>query len=335
MSVSQIERSTEEGQIYLRHLRLLEQVQEDQHEAMTCPIFTMPVLKYVQSSVIDISQEPFPQYGLFAGLSDGLSVENDRLTSAAADNLDCRVFFNVAAPSSIFICGSQGSGKSHTLSCLLENCLLSSYVGKLPSPLTGLVFHYDTFISDDGGSTCEAAFLSSNPEVKVRVLCSPTNIRTIQASLPSFERNRRRLTQLQKAYHALNVQIEPLRIQQSDLNTKRMLDLMAVSRDDGPIPLYMHTVKRVLREMRIEQQNKGTTFDYIQFKDLIMAADLTPAQLGPLKQRLDTLESFMPDVQTSHCIDGVRNRKAKSPKQVGNDWSSQVGYLNPLLSDRI
>jgi hypothetical protein len=33
-----------------------------------------------------------------------------------------------------------------------------------------------------------------------------------------------------------------------------MLDFMAVNTEDGPIPLYLHAVNRVLREMRMEQQ---------------------------------------------------------------------------------
>jgi hypothetical protein len=114
-------------------------------------------------------QRPFTQYGLLAGDIHGLST-------------DPRIFFNVSAPSSTFICGSQGSGKSHTLSCLLENCLLPCEVNTLPNPLTGIVFHYDTFVSDSGGSPCEAAFLSSNNDIQVRVLCAPTNVGQIRAS---------------------------------------------------------------------------------------------------------------------------------------------------------
>lgn len=98
---------------------------------------------------------------------------------------DRRLFFNVTTPSSIFICGSQGSGKSHTLSCLLENCLAISDATVLPKPLSALLFHYDAFISDDGGSPCEAAYLASLSGVKVRVICAPTNLRTIQVSLIS------------------------------------------------------------------------------------------------------------------------------------------------------
>jgi hypothetical protein len=102
------------------------------------------------------------------------------------DLADKRLFFNITTPSSIFICGSQGSGKSHTLSCLLENCLADSDATVLPRPLSALLFHYDTFISDDGGSPCEAAFLASLPGIRVRVICAPTNLSTIQVSLVIF-----------------------------------------------------------------------------------------------------------------------------------------------------
>jgi hypothetical protein len=91
-----------------------------------------------------------------------------------------RVFFNISVPSSAFICGSRDSGKSHTLSCLLENCLMKSDVSALESPLAGLLFHYDSFTSDVRGAPCEAAHLASNSSVRVRVLCSPTNLETIK-----------------------------------------------------------------------------------------------------------------------------------------------------------
>lgn len=122
------------------------------------------------------------------GLLAALSLERHDASDTPPfhqDDADRRLFFNVTTPSSIFICGSQGSGKSHTLSCLLENCLADSDATILPRPLSALLFHYDTFISDDGGSPCEAAFLASLSGVQVRVVCAPTNIRTIQVS-PSF-----------------------------------------------------------------------------------------------------------------------------------------------------
>lgn len=118
-----------------------------------------------------------------------------------------------------------------------------------------------------------------------------------------------------------NIEIEPLRINQSDLNSKRMLDLMAVNNADGPMPLYLHTVYRVLREMRIEQQEAGTGFSYTKFKERVLMADLSPGQLGPLTQRLDTLESFMPNTQTMTI---KSKKKFKPDGQYGNDWASEV-----------
>ena len=96
---------------------------------------------------------------------------------------------------------------------------------------------------------------------------------------------------------------------------------MAVSRSDGPMPLYLHAVNRILREMRIEQQEMGTGFSYATFQDRIARTEMTPAQLSPLTQRLDTLESFMPNTQTGAIFP---RRKGKPVRQYGNDWTSEV-----------
>ena len=121
---------------------------QEQHEIPVTPIFTQ--------SVFDISQESFTQYGLLGGISDRLGLTTATYTGSASlfgfiltpftkktakirndpvPTGDSSLFFNIAAPSSAFICGSQGSGKSHTLSCLLENCLVKSEVNKLENPL--------------------------------------------------------------------------------------------------------------------------------------------------------------------------------------------------------
>lgn len=96
-----------------------------------------------------------------------------------------------------------------------------------------------------------------------------------------------------------------------------MLDLMAVSQDNGPIPLYMHTVKRILREMRMAQQKNRTGFNYGEFKEKILSSGLTPAQLAPLSQRLDTLESFMPNIQA-----GAQSKRKE--KLSGSGWNPKV-----------
>jgi hypothetical protein len=170
--------------LYNYHLSLLTpgSTEREIQEATVAPIFTMPVLEQAEAAASNNSLPTFPQYGLLAGITNGPQDGMAHDEPARLPDQDPRIFFNIAAPSSTFICGSQGSGKSHTLSCLLENCLIPSDANKLPRPLTGLVFHYDMFFTDVGGSPCEAAFLASDPQIKVRVLCSPTNLRTIRVS---------------------------------------------------------------------------------------------------------------------------------------------------------
>ncbi|KAL2135021.1 hypothetical protein VTI74DRAFT_10058 [Chaetomium olivicolor] len=283
------------------HVGLLQHRPEldELNEIKTTPIFTEAVRKYAMSLACKGQGTPFSQYGLLAG---DISGSTDDVAS------DPRIFWNVAAPSSFFICGSQGSGKSHTLCCLLENALAQCNANLLPRPLTGIVFHYDTFISDSGGSPCEVAWLSSNSNIKVRVLCPPTNIRALQRLYKKFP----------------NIKIEELRLNESDLNTKRMLDLMAVT-TGGTLPLYLHVVQRILRDLRIEQQKSGKGFNYSAFKKSLAAENLSEMQLAPLKQRLETLESFMVESQATAFNMFGRQKTTSTAK--GTSWAPQNSHL--------
>ncbi|KKY38925.1 hypothetical protein UCDDA912_g01060 [Diaporthe ampelina] len=285
-----------------RRRQLLSRADKDSgglDEIKTAPIFTETARAQAerQASSSVVGDQSFSQYGLLAG-------------DASDDESDELFYYNVAAPSSTFICGSQGSGKSHTLSCLLENSLFPSVANELPRPLTGIVFHYDTFIGDSQGSPCEAAYLSTNAAVRVRVLCAPTNIATIRRTYAGLP----------------NVAIEPLSIREQDLTTKRMMDLMAVKKGET-MPLYMHVVNRVLRELRLRQQQTGESFNYRAFKVLLAREDLTDSQRVPLAQRLETLESFMAPPQEA----AVTHKKKKAvaaaavAKPAGNDWVTPEG----------
>jgi hypothetical protein len=154
-------------------LLTLENGDEDAEELAATPIFTQAVLQYGSS----LRNHPFTQYGLLGGMIQDSCMAGNSAKHVAKDP---RLFFNTTAPSSVFICGSQGSGKSHTLGCLLENCLMQSGANVLPRPLTGIVFHYDPWVSASRGSPCEAAYLASVKEVSVRVLCPPTNVKQIE-----------------------------------------------------------------------------------------------------------------------------------------------------------
>lgn len=154
------------------HLSLLslDSSSTQNEESSRGPVFTASALNQSRAGPL--------QYSLLGGVKKVTTTSP--YPEEAFLEQDPRLFFNVAAPSSTFICGSQGSGKSHTLSCILEGCLIPSIAGELHRPMTGVVFHYDTFISDSGGSPCEAAFLASHSSVNVRVLCAPTNLATIK-----------------------------------------------------------------------------------------------------------------------------------------------------------
>ncbi|KAL8992992.1 MAG: hypothetical protein Q9188_007448 [Gyalolechia gomerana] len=227
-------------------------------------------------------------------------------------NYDPRIFLNVNAPWSTFICGSQGSGKSYTLSCILENCLIPSGLGQLPSPLAAIVFHYDTFTSYGSRQLCEAAYLCSSG-VPVKVLVSPTNfwrMKQMYENLPLSSPSSRK------------PEVIPMKFQDKHLDVTRMMSMMAVSDKDGPIPLYV--ILRILREMAVESQG-APGLDYDAFRKKVDAEAFTGQQIKPLKLRLELLESFM-DRRPSKTEEGQQAPTfpdTKAGRQARSKWFLQ------------
>ncbi|KAK8236630.1 hypothetical protein HDK77DRAFT_295197 [Phyllosticta capitalensis] len=190
------------------------------------------------------------------------------------------LFLNTNAPFSVFLCGSQGSGKSHTLSCILEGCLLrepdAAAIGRLSQALEAIVFHYDAW--SVGGGICEAAHLASQG-IKVRVLASPSNYWALERAYRKEVRGGR-------------VEVGVLKLSEADLSAKRMLTLMAFDGHEGKVPLYMEVIHRILRDMGAAAQGRSG-FNYTLFKQLLDAERFTPDQRGPLNLRLQLLESLM------------------------------------------
>lgn len=202
-------------------------------ELKTAPLFTWPV-KSVSSTYLSSNTLRHPDEGCSADpVCQGLTEPTSPFTQYAVlgselastqrpdrSEMENAVFLNTNAPWSAFLCGSQGSGKSHTLSCILENCLMSTPdVGKTPKPLSGIVFAYDAHSAD---FACEAAHMAT--EIPVRVLVSPSNFRrmkTLYEKLPG------------------DVQVYPLLLKGQHLNTERMMKMMAFSTAEGAVPLYM------------------------------------------------------------------------------------------------
>ncbi|KAF3311128.1 hypothetical protein TWF173_008581 [Orbilia oligospora] len=88
-----------------------------------------------------------------------------------------------------------------------------------------------------------------------------------------------------------NVTIREFQLNPSQLNIDTMFDLMSVRENSGL--LYMDIVRRVLRDMAIENNATNKPFDYDKFKKLLFQGELVGMQSRPLKQRLTILESFI------------------------------------------
>ncbi|KAK3673914.1 hypothetical protein LTR78_006116 [Recurvomyces mirabilis] len=234
----------------------------DQEELRNSPLFSLSVRHNIDNSTN--KAKIFPQYGLL-----GYDLEN-----VDEDGDIEPILFNVDAPHSTFICGSQGGGKSYTLSAVLENCLLKNKtVNHLALPIAGLVFHYDlnSTLANETATLCSL-------EIKVRVLASAANLVEI----------RRRYSALEGANNHLTV--EALLFRDSQLDANSMKKLMAFSDQEGSVPLYMEIIEHELRQMK--KASKPFNFKAFRTK-LEDDKNFNPAQKSMMKQRFDLLQEFM------------------------------------------
>ena len=234
-------------------------------------------------------QDIKPNQDILEPLRDADSNDGDKETNSDSGisssslpvcKADSRLFLNINAPWSTFICGSQGSGKSHTLSCMLESALQPSRLGPLAVPLAGMVFHYDKFTGFSSSQICEAAFLCSTG-IPVKVLVSPSSfhrMRRVYENLPGVPKEKRPV-------------VMPLFLQEGQLNVERMMKLMAIE-DEGRTALYMEVVCRILRSMALRNPDKPG-LDYQEFKRRLELENFNAAQTAMVTMRLGLLESFM------------------------------------------
>lgn len=193
-----------------------------------------------------------------------------------------QLFLNTNVPFSTFICGVQGSGKSHTTSCFLENALLpSADIGTLQNPVSTLIFSYGEWGSGGAGfSISEATFLGgSHPDFpgshvkEVTVLYSPSN------------------AAIKKLYERLpNVRMVPFQLKAHTLDIAALHTLMAVD-EKSTMPLYMATVEAILRD--ISSKSEDGFMDYLEFKSRLAEEKFDPTQTTMLKMRMNLLESFL------------------------------------------
>jgi hypothetical protein len=258
------------------------------------------------------------------------------------------VLLNTSHPWSAFICGSQGSGKSYTTSCLLENCLTQhDGIGTLRNPMAGIVFRYDRY----GTNHCEAVSLCTGEVgVKVQVLLSPFNYKTMERKYKAA------IARLGGANPDM-FEIKPFYLKSDYLNAERIQKFMASG--DGGKPLYMsvssnaghgslitddeQVVDRVLRNMGLENQGPRSNFErpfsFTAFKKKLGEEKLTEAQQAPLELRLSLLESSMdqvPSTQSSAVAISYHTKpqskaneaKAGPVQEKKGDWKSTDHLTN-------
>ncbi|KAJ7729059.1 hypothetical protein DFH07DRAFT_969607 [Mycena maculata] len=234
------------------------------HQLVTSPLLTYSALKH--------RVEDFPSRGL--------------LGTNAGD----RVYVNTNAPSSVVICGVQGSGKSHSVSCLLECALIpDSRIGQLPEPLSALVF---TLIRKT------VVALARRHSFRHRPL--------IALLFPGLRFFARAYCPLSRTAPSLNwlptVRVEPLSLSEKDLTADRMLAIMGCDNLDT-MPLYMHIALLIIRNMGVDE------FSYQEFKRRIGLERLDPKQQAMIKLRLDLLDAFIqpgaPEIESYFTAGGL------------------------------
>lgn len=225
---------------------------------------------------------------------------------------------NTNTPSSTLITGVQGSGKSHTLSLIIENSLLSlpKLGGQLPAPLSVVVFH----LGQSGMHfPCETAFFnvsssnsnnlsSDTAKPKVKVLVSPSNI-----------------VNMKKVYEPTGAEVLPFYLSAQNLNCTRMLTLMHVQEGDR-VPLYMEIVQQILRNMG----NKP--FDYNEFKRQIGRKEFTPGQRGPLDLRMQLLEAVLLECRTNVRFSSVRDVSGSAKDYFEDGTITIIDLTDPFIN---
>ncbi|RDX53600.1 hypothetical protein OH76DRAFT_1479402 [Lentinus brumalis] len=199
----------------------LEEATKD-HEVITAPLLTRGA--YLAADMADKRH----QYGVLGSV---VAIK-DKDGSYAPE--DPRLYVNTNAPFLTIVCGVQGSGKSHTVSVLLENMLISGFeaIGVSEKALSGLVLHFGE--GGSGTGPCEAGWLGCSEVAGVR----PPRIMVYVSSSS--------LSTMRRVYAPLghSVTVEPLLFSEKELDVEAILSMMAVGGSESA-PLYMHRVMTI------------------------------------------------------------------------------------------
>eukprot|EP01035_Chromulina_nebulosa_P029882 gene29882-39661_t len=218
-----------------------------------------------------------------------------------------QVYLNTDVPFAAVAVGVQGAGKSHTLSSIIECCMLPNVywprdIIQLESPMTTLMFHYD----QNPTNVCEATGLIE-PSDLVRMHWNRSQkqggpiqedgVDNSKSSLPLFRLpalDKENLVVLcspsyyhqRKRYYGDYCQVRPLLFPWESLTAKQIKTLMRI--DESGTQLYVAVMLDLLR--RYQRDNLIPNFaDFIRK----IESTCSGAQISPLKQRQALLESII------------------------------------------
>ncbi|KAJ8698160.1 hypothetical protein PTI98_004899 [Pleurotus ostreatus] len=221
------------------------------HDTTTAPLIMR------DAYIAGLKNNGATQYGV---LGKTLTVRGPRAEDSFEDD---RLYVNTNAPFSAIVCGVQGSGKSHTVSVLLENMFISGVgaIGTLQKPLSGLILHYG-----EGGSSGRPLCLFIVAEYHAK------NIRTARESYSGRA----------SMFHGNGTR-------------RRGFFVHDGGGQLGIRPLYIQILLSILRDL-------GENFTYSAFQTELDSRKRTfnPAQVAGLEQRMSLLKAFMFDKKKKH-----------------------------------
>ena len=167
-------------------------------------------------------------------------------------------------PFSAVVCGVQGSGKSHTVSIILESMLVPQYtpIGSLKQPLSGLVLHYSN--GGPNGLPSEAAYIGRSTGITIKT--PKVHVYVPKSSLGTRKR----------VYAPLgaNVTVAPLLFDESELDAEAFLTMMAIDSLESA-PLYMQIVMVCLLSFILDSSMNAETSCSPFFGTLVKRSLLT------------------------------------------------------------